>query len=183
MRLHHLLALSLLAAAAVSCSSDARSDQPAEAPPRMMAPTEKTTPPRKVQMSQYDPLIIEHARAMISEGRETFRNDTFGSEAFWGDTLGLHTAIDGSKGPGVSPKTALTVGLKVDSEAVPEEMAQKLKKNEVDLDAPATTVALLKVNAVVGVRGFFEESGRLKSVGITCALCHSTVDDSFSPGI
>ena len=184
MRLHHLLALGLLVAgAAVSCSSDAKSKQSAEAPPRMMAPTEKTTPPRKVQMSQYDPLIIEHARAMISEGRETFRNDTFGSEAFWGDTLNLHAAIDGSKGPGVSPKTALTVGLKVDSEAIPEELAQKIKKNEVDLDAPATTAALLKINAVVGVRGFFEESGRLKSVGITCALCHSTVDDSFSPGI
>jgi len=184
MRLHHLLALGLLVAgAAVSCSSDAKSKQSAEAPPRMMAPTEKTTPPRKVQMSQYDPLIIEHARAMISEGRETFRNDTFGSEAFWGDTLNLHAALDGSKGPGVSPKTALTVGLKVDSEAIPEELAQKIKKNEVDLDAPATTAALLKINAVVGVRGFFEESGRLKSVGITCALCHSTVDDSFSPGI
>jgi hypothetical protein len=147
---------------------------------RMMAPSET---PRKVQGSSYDPLIVDNARKMLSEGRETFRNDTFGDEAFWGDTLGLHGAIDGTKGDGVSPKTALAVGLKVDSDALPDDLVARMKRNEVNLEDPKTTVALLQLNAVVGVRGFFEEGGRLKSVGITCALCHSTVDDSFSPGI
>lgn len=169
----------LLVGFLAACSSEPP-ERDAGATP-MMAPPEKTT--RKVRVSPYDPLIIENARAMLSEGRETFRNDTFGDEAFWGDSLGLHGAIDGSRGAGVSPKTALTVGLKVDSEALPEELAGKIKRNEVNMDDPATTVALLGLNAVVGVRGFFEESGRLKSVGITCALCHSTVDDSFSAGI
>jgi len=84
---------------------------------------------------------------------------------------------------GVSPMTALSVGLKVDSEALPGELVAKIKRHEVDMNDAATTVALLKLNAVVGVQGFFEESGRLKSVGITCAFCHSTVDDSFSAGI
>jgi hypothetical protein len=144
---------------------------------KMMATPEP--PAKRARMSAYDPQIIENARAMIAEGRETFRRDTFGDEAFWGDTLNLHRAIESS----VSPKIALAVGLKVDSEALPDELVAKLKKNEVNLDEPATTVALLKLNAVVGVQGFFEESGRMKSIGITCALCHSTVDDSFSPGI
>jgi hypothetical protein len=156
-----------------ACSSE-------EKPTPMMAPSDGT---KQVKVSAYDPLIIDHARKMISDGRETFRNDTFGDEAFWGDTLGLHQAIDGTKGAGVSPKTALAVGLKVDSEALPDDLVAKIKKNEVNMEDPTTTVALLKLNAVVGVRGFFEESGRLKSVGITCAFCHSTVDDSFSAGI
>ena len=144
---------------------------------RMMAASEPA--PKQARVSEYDPLIIENARAMLAEGRETFRRDTFGDEAFWGDTLQLHRAIETS----VSPKTALAVGLKVDSEALPDELLGRLRRNEVNLDDPATTVALLKANAVVGVQGFFQESGKLKSVGITCALCHSTVDDSFSAGI
>jgi hypothetical protein len=127
------------------------------------------------------------ALQMIKEGRQTFRYDTFGDEAFWGDALKLHQAIAGEKlggvGPGVSPKTALKVGLKVDAEALPQDLVQKLNRNEVNLDDPATTIALLKLDAVVGVKGFVEKDGSLRSVGITCAICHSTVDDSFATGI
>src|SRR5262249_20057010 len=124
----------------------------------------------------------------IREGRQTFRHDTFGDEVFWGDSLRLHTTIAGSAnggvGPGLSPKTALTLGLKVDVDALPGKLRSDLQRGKVDLNSPATTLALLKLDAVVGVRGFFDDSGqRLKSVGITCALCHSTVDNSFAPGI
>jgi len=107
--------------------------------------------------------------------------------AFWGDTLKVHRAIAGEAlggfGPGVSPRTALAVGLKVDAEALPEPLIQQLKQGSVDLDSPATTLALLKLNAVVGLTGFFDGRGSLRSVGIQCALCHSTVDDSLVPGI
>jgi hypothetical protein len=133
-----------------------------------------------------DPVHV-HADQMIDEGRQTFRFDTFGDETFWGDTIKLHQAIAGSAnggvGPGVSPRTALSAGLKVDSEALPRDVQAKIKNGTVDLDDPATTLALLKLKAVVGVTGFFDESGTLKSMGIQCALCHSTVDDTFSPGI
>ena len=124
---------------------------------------------------------------MLDEGKQTFRFDTFGDEAFWSDALQLHRAIEGANfggiGPGVSPKTALAVGLKVDSEALPSSLVSQLKRGRVNLDDPATTLALLKLNAVVGVKGTFNGDGSLKSVGITCAFCHSTVDDSFAPGI
>jgi hypothetical protein len=127
------------------------------------------------------------ALRQVAEGRRTFRFDTFGDQAFWGDTLGLHKAIEGAKlggvGPGVSPKTALAVGLKVDSDALPAELKSDLAAGRVNLDDPAVTLALLKLKAVVGVTGFFNSSGSLRSVGIQCALCHSTVDDSFAPGI
>jgi hypothetical protein len=124
----------------------------------------------------------------ILRGRKIFRFDTFGDEAFWGDTLGLHRAIagraNGGIGPGLSPKAALELGLKVDVNALPRGLRSDLQRGRVDLTNPAVTVALLKLDAVVGVRGFFDErSERLQSVGITCALCHSTVDNSFAPGI
>ena len=129
----------------------------------------------------------ENARRMLEEGRITFRFDTFGSEAFWGDALQLHHAIAGAKnggvGGGVSPKSALAAGLKVDSEALPAALVTQIKQGAVNLDDPATTLALLKLDAVVGVKGFFDGGGTLRSVGLTCAVCHSTVDDSFSPGI
>ena len=124
---------------------------------------------------------------MLDEGKKTFRYDTFGSEAFWGDALQLHKAIAGEKnggvGPGVSPKTALSVGLKVDSDALPATLKKQIAAGKVNLDDPATTIALLKLNAVVGVTAFANPDGGVKSMGIQCAFCHSTVDNSFAPGI
>ncbi len=131
--------------------------------------------------------IADNAQAMLDQGRKIFRFDTFGDEAFWGDTLKLHQAVAGAKqggvGPGVSPKTALAVGLKVDIDALPQSVVDGVKSGAVDLTDPATTVALLSLNAVVGVTGFSGTDGKLRSMGIQCALCHSTVDDSFAPGI
>lgn len=124
---------------------------------------------------------------LIAEGKHTFRFDTFGDEAFWGDTLKLHLAIageaNGGVGPGLSPATALATGLKVDVRALPRALRRDLAAGRVDLEDPATTLALLRLDAVVGVKGFFDEEDQLQSVGIQCALCHSTVDDSFAPGI
>ena len=99
------------------------------------------------------------------QGRNVFRNDTFGDQAFWGGQLQLHKAIEGAKlggvGPGVSPKTALAVGLKVDANALPASLITALKQGKVNLDSPKTTLALLKLNAVVGVKGFFNKEGTL----------------------
>jgi len=125
---------------------------------------------------------------LFEQGKEIFRFDTFGDEDYWGGMLQLHKAVEGAAlggvGPGVSPRTALTVaGLKVDVDALPRNLQAKLKQGSVDLDSPATTLALLKLNAVVGVKGVFDTGSSLSSIGITCALCHSTVDDSFAPGI
>lgn len=137
--------------------------------------------------SPHDVRNVHSALREIARGREMFRFDTFGNEAFWGETLRLHEAIagqaNGGVGAGVSPETALAVGLKVDVEALPQKLRNELRKGRVDLTNPATTVALLKLDAVVGVRGTFDDGGLIQSVGITCALCHSTVDDSFAPGI
>jgi len=138
--------------------------------------------------SPHDRRNVLGALQMIVEGQKTFRHDTFGDEIFWGDALRLHEAIagqaNGGVGPGVSPAAALAVGLKVDVDALPRQLRRDLRRGQVDLDDPATTVALLGLDAVVGVRGFFDDAGsQLKSLGITCALCHSTVDDSFAPGI
>jgi cytochrome c peroxidase len=130
----------------------------------------------------------QNERSLIQQGRQTFRFDTFGDEAFWGDTLKLHEAIEGSAfggvGPGLSPAAALAVGLKVGADALPQTLVADVQSGKVDLNSPATTLALLKSNAVVGLTGFFNSDGSLKSVGIQCALCHSTVDASFqAPGV
>ena len=127
------------------------------------------------------------ALSLIDEGRATFRHDTFGNESFWTDALKLHLAIAGTNhggaGPGVSPATALAVGLKVDLDALPQSTRQAIAQGKVDLNAPATTLALLELDAVVGVKGRFNDARELTSIGVQCALCHSTVDDSFAPGI
>ncbi len=161
------VALSLLLLVSIPASALALSDG-----------QEKTT---------FDQRIKINADQMLLDGRKTFRFDTFGDEAFWGDTLQLHQAIQGSAhggvGPGVSPKTALSVGLKVDMDALPPSLVTQLKQGKVNLDDPATTLALLKLNAVVGVKGIFNKQGNLKSMGIQCALCHSTVDNSLAFGI
>jgi hypothetical protein len=131
--------------------------------------------------------VRKNAVQMVKEGKEIFRFDTFGDEAFWGDTLNLHKAIagaaNGGVGAGVSPKTALAVGLKIDVDALPRTLVRRLNAGKVDLDNPATTLALLKLNAVLGVTGFFDQNGNIKSMGIQCSLCHSTVDDSLTAGI
>lgn len=123
-----------------------------------------------------------NALQLINQGRQIFRFDTFGDQDFWGDTLKLHQAIEGAAlggvGPGVSPKTALGVGLKIDVDALPSSVFEQLKHGRINLNDPAVTVQLLKLNAVVGVTGVFDSGGPLKSMGIQCALCHSTVDDS-----
>lgn len=137
--------------------------------------------------SGFDQSIESNAASMMKKGRQIFRYDTFGNEQFWGKTLRLHEAIAGEKqggvGPGVSPKTALEVGLKVDSEALPKAIVSALKAGKVDLADPSSTLVLLKANAVLGVTGSFDKNGKLSSLGIQCALCHSTVDNSFAPGI
>src|ERR1700694_4444484 len=129
----------------------------------------------------------EDATKMFHDGRQIFRFDTFGDEAFWGDTLKLHQAIQGSAlggvGSGLSPKAALGLGLKVDADVVPADVAAQIKSGQLSLLDPANTVALIKLNGVVGITGFFDSSGGLMSIGIQCALCHSTVDNSFLPGI
>ena len=125
--------------------------------------------------------------ALVSQGKQTFRFNTFGDESFWGGTLQLNKTIEGAAhggiGPGLSPKQALALGLKVDVNALPKSLQQAILAGKVNLNDPGVTLALLKLNAVVGVKGFFDSSGNLSSVGIECALCHSTVDDSIAPGI
>ncbi len=111
-------------------------------------------------------------------GQNIFRYDTFGDEQLWTDFLRMNDALET-----VSPATALSVGLKVDARALPPSVIQQIKANEIDLDDPAVTLTLLKLNAVVGVMGKVSDDGHLTSVGITCALCHSTVDNSVTKGI
>lgn len=139
------------------------------------------------ESAQLGPELEKSILERIEKGQHTFRYDTFGDEAFWGDTLKLHRAIAGEKlggvGPGLSPKQALAVGLKVDVEALPKNLGKDLKAGKVNLDDPASTLVLLENDAVVGLTGFFDKKGNLSSIGIQCALCHSTVDDSFAPGI
>jgi mono/diheme cytochrome c family protein len=120
--------------------------------------------------------------ALVEQGKQIFRFDTFGDELQWTDTLRMHEVIAAS----VDPTTALAVGLKVDADALPAAVVDGIRNGSVDLTNPATTVTLLKLNAVVGLKGTVETTGgvdRLTRVGITCALCHSTVDNSFAPGI
>lgn len=115
---------------------------------------------------------------MIKQGEHTFRFDTFGDQAFWGDQLKLHEAINT-----LTPRNALALGLKVDAQALPTSVVEAIKRGRVNLDDPAVTRLLIKDKAVLGVVGFFKRDGTLRSVGLTCAVCHSTVDDSVAPGI
>jgi mono/diheme cytochrome c family protein len=125
---------------------------------------------------------VAQQAALIAQGKQIFRFDTFGDERQWTDTLRMHEVISAA----VDPVTALSVGLKVDAEALPPSVVQGIQDGSVDLKSPETTIALLKLNAVVGVKGTVETiNGKdtLTRVGTTCALCHSTVDNSFAPGI
>lgn len=131
--------------------------------------------------------ISANAKRMIEEGRQIFRYETFGDEAYWSTALQLDKAIAGAKnggvGAGLSPKAALAAGLKVDMDAIPADVAAAIKAGKVNLDDPAVTLTLLQLNAVVGVKGTFDGNKKLLSIGLTCASCHSTVDDAFAPGI
>ena len=144
-------------------------------------------PRGKLTQKIRDESIESNAARMIAQGRDIFRNNTFGDEVFWGDTIKLHQAIagaaNGGVGPGVSPKTALAVGLKVDANQIPDSVQQAIAQGKVDLDDPAVTLTLLKLDAVIGVKGHFDGNGKITSMGVTCAICHSTVDDAFAPGI
>ena len=150
----------------------------------------ETNPAVKAQQfpaESFDSKIEEHADTLLEEGRKIFRFDTFGSEVFWGGKLRLHESIMGEQqggvGPGLTPKEALALGLKVDVAAVPRTLLEVLKAASVSLEKSETTLVLLRANAVVGVTGFFDKEDRLQSIGIQCAFCHSTVDDSFANGI
>lgn len=164
------LAAGVLAARSVG-GADA-SSKPAVAPTSNLAP--------------FDVAIAANMQRMMDEGRQTFRFDTFGDEAFWSNGLGLDRAIAGDKhggvGAGVSPKTALALGLEVDMDALPAAVVAAVKAGTVDMNDPATTLTLIKLNAVLGVVGTFD-GDRMTKVGLTCAVCHSTVDDAFAPGI
>jgi cytochrome c553 len=133
------------------------------------------TPPLDQKTQPPDP-------ALVAQGKPIFRYETFGDETFWTDTLRMNEVIAAA----VDPTTALSVGLKVDTDSMPAAVVQGIQSGAISLTSPATTVALLKLNAVVGLKGTVTSvNGKdvLRRVGITCALCHSTVDNSFAPGI
>ncbi len=166
--------VSLLLLAAAGCGSSG-------APPQM-------GPGFRGASGASDELTVEaYSKQMIEKGREIFRHDTFGSEAYWGGKLRLHQAILGAKqggvGPGLTAKQALDVGLKVDLGKLPEVLVEAIKGGSVDLGSPKTTLELLRADAVVGVKGIFDKDDNMVSIGITCALCHSTVDDTLTKGI
>ena len=142
--------------------------------------------PEKTAKENEDP-IMDNANKMLAEGKQTFRFETFGDEAYWSTALQLDKAIAGQKnggvGTGLSPKAALAAGLKVDMDVIPADVAAAIKAGKVNLDDPAVTLTLLQLNAVVGVKGTFDNKKNLLSIGITCASCHSTVDNAFAPGI
>jgi len=141
-----------------------------------------TRPPSSETPTGASPATDDFSAATLTAGQRVFRFDTFGDEQFWTDTARMHEVVQRS----VSPSTALSVGLKVDADAIPADVAAAIKAGKVDLNDPATTVTLLKLNAVVGLQGTVTTvngKDNLTRLGITCALCHSTVDDSFSKGI
>lgn len=137
------------------------------------------TPRKQAETGDWDAEVAAYGRDLFARGRQIFRDDTFGSEVFWSGELRLHEAILGAErggvGPGLAPRDALKLGLRVDSERLPNQVVQAIASETIDLDSVDTTLALLRRDAIVGVRGFFT-GGTLTAVGITCALCHSTVD-------
>jgi hypothetical protein len=135
----------------------------------------------------FDEMIEQTNAEQFRQGRQIFRFDTFGDERFWSDTLRLHHAFAGARfggvGTGVSPAAALAVGLKVDVDMLPAPLVAGLQSGTVDLNDPANTLALIEAKAVVGVAPFPGRAGEPPRIGFTCALCHSTVDNSLAPGI
>jgi hypothetical protein len=149
--------------------------------------TDPAVTAQKFPKEKFDDRIDKNADELLAEGRKIFRYDSFGSEAFWGDQLQLHKAIlregKGGVGGGLPARRALQLGLKADSDKVPKLLVEVLKEGSVSLDKADTTLELLRADAVVGVKGVFDKKDNLVSIGITCALCHSTVDDSLMKGI
>src|SRR5262245_31154462 len=180
----HLRPLTLLGAAACAALVAVLS---VHALGQQLAQADSQSQDRRGDGNPFDQTIRRNSDRMLEEGRKIFRFDTFGDEAFWGGTLKLHQAIEGVRfggvGPGVSPATALKVGLKVDSDALSGSIVSALRHGRVNLDDPAVTIALLDANAVVGVTARRGDGGGLMSIGIQCAFCHSTVDNSLGPGI
>jgi hypothetical protein len=135
-----------------------------------------------VRPGSFDETIQNTSADLFRRGQQIFRFDTFGDERFWSDTLRLHQAVagaaNGGVGSGLSPAGALAAGLKVDADMVPPAILAGIQSGAVNLNDPANTLALINARAVVGVMPV--SGGR---VGLTCALCHSTVDDSVAPGI
>src|SRR5262245_30805669 len=172
-----VLALSLLLVVAIACTTKPGGVDTNPAALAQQAPRQS-----------FQDKIERNAKEMLEEGKKIFRFDTFGSEDFWGGKLRLHEAIAGDKqggvGPGVTARQALQVGLKVDVGALPKILVEAIKGGSVDLDNVDTTLELLRANAVIGVTGIFDkQSKRMTAIGIQCALCHSTVDDSLAKGI
>jgi hypothetical protein len=141
---------------------------------------------KKPNSAKFDAQIKNNSERLMEEGRNIFRFDTFGDESFWGDVARLHQAIEGAElggvGPGLSLQAAIDMGLKVDVDALPKSLEKDLEKGRLDLNDPANTLGLLRANALIGVKGIFNGNA-LTSVGLTCALCHSTVDNSLAFGI
>ena len=146
-----------------------------------------TSIPEEETLNIPPPIEVSLDPVLVEEGRDVFRFATYGDEAFWSGVLQLDKAIlgeaNGGFGPGFSPNAALSLGLKVDANALPQTVVDGISDGSIDLNDPATTVALLSLDAVLGVIGNFDNDGNLASVGINCALCHSTVDNSFAQGI
>ena len=139
------------------------------------------------QANPIDPIVQAHADDMLEAGRETFRFDTFGDEAFWGDTLRLHQAIagaaNGGVGAGLSPRAALELGLKVDAEALPQELQDAIGAGDGRPRRSGDDAGPSRARRGGRRDRLLRRQRRLTSIGIQCALCHSTVDDSFAPGI
>ena len=121
---------------------------------------------------------LQQGERTLKDGQAIFRFDSFGDEQLWTDVLRMHEVV-----ATVDPATALAVGLKVDVEALPPQVVAALQAGRVNLRDPAVTIELLRLNAVVGLKGTVSDTGRLTTLGVTCALCHSSVDNSFAPGI
>ncbi|AUX37873.1 MULTISPECIES: hypothetical protein [Sorangium] len=161
-----------LGVAALSCSSAGRSEGTEH-----IASAEDDLP-RRARFSDFDALTERNTDQLLRRGREIFRFDTFGDEQFWGGKLRLHESI-----ANVTPAQALALGLKVDVDALPPRLRGQIERGQVDLDDPAVTLRLLRLDAILGVTGFFDGRGELTSIGLQCAFCHSTVNDSVAPGI
>ncbi|WP_437801582.1 hypothetical protein [Sorangium sp. So ce693] len=161
-----------LGVAALACNSADR-DEGAE----HVASAEDELP-RRGRFSDFEATTERNTRNLLQRGQDIFRFDTFGDEQFWGGELRLHESI-----AKVTPAQALELGLKVDADALPSRLRDKIARGQVDLDDPAVTLSLLQLDAILGVTGFFNDHGKLISIGLQCAFCHSTVNDSVRPGI